>query len=80
MCELLYQVILSEYDNFCIIPHLQVFNKGAHYSLIALSVWFWFSKHPKTCSLTITYSWMRHAVSDKNVKKAGRQQHINARL
>ncbi len=25
ICKLLYQVILSEYDNFCIINHLQVF-------------------------------------------------------
>ncbi len=25
ICTLLYQVILSEYDNFCIIPHIQVF-------------------------------------------------------
>ncbi len=36
---------------------------------------------PKTCSPSLhTPRWMRHAVSDKNVKKAGRQQHINARL
>ncbi len=25
ICKLLYQVILSEYGNVCIIPHLQVF-------------------------------------------------------
>ncbi len=54
------------------------FNKGAHYSFIALSVWFGL-KTPKNVFSNITYSWMRHAVSDnKNVKKAGRQQHVNA--
>ncbi len=53
------------------------FNKGAHYSFIALSVCFWFSKPPKNLFSNITFSWMRHAVSDKNVKK---QPHINARM
>ncbi len=54
------------------------FNKGAHYSLIALLVLA--LKTPKKLTHTHPYSWMRDAVSDKNVKKARRQLHINARL
>ncbi len=67
--------------NFCIIPHLQVlFNKGAHYSFIVLFV-CGSQNPPQNLFSNITYSWTRHAVCDnKNVKKAGRQQHINARL
>ncbi len=66
---------------FCFLLFLtsRYFNKGVHYCLIALSVWFWLSKPQKNLFSNITYSWMKHAVSDKNVKRTGRQQHINVK-
>ncbi len=37
------------------------------------------SQNPQNVFSNITYSWMRHAdIDNKNVKKAGRQQHVNA--
>ncbi len=43
--------------------------KGLTIALL-LSVWFWFSTPPQHVFSNITYSWMKQAVSDTNVKKA----------
>ncbi len=56
------------------------FNKGAYYSFYCSVSLVLVLKTPKNLFSNITYSWMRHADSDKNVKKAGKQQHINARM
>ncbi len=45
------------------------FNKGAHYSFITVSLVLVLNP-PKHVFSNITYSWMKQAVSDTNVKKA----------
>ncbi len=54
------------------------FNKGAHYSVIALFISG--SQTPPNLFSNIIYSWMRHAVRDQNVKKTTAHKCQNVKL